>query len=164
MHAPAPSKNPIVPSGAVMDVVVGLVVRPDKTFPNIDCSFCILASKLVEAGRNANIAILSKSEQLSLKSKPGGFNARLKKQPRYMDEEVCNGFSQGTFYCLMKIGDEYNEDLRKTHPTHIDSPRLFQPVITSTLNPGHELPIEWTFAWLWRVQEKLLGSCERGSP
>lgn len=101
MNAPAPSKNPIVTSGAMM-VVGGVIVRPDKTFPTNDCSLCLLASKLVESGRNANIAILSKSEQLALEGKPGGFTACVKKQPRHMDEEVCNGFSQCTFYCLRR--------------------------------------------------------------
>ena len=33
----------------------GVMARLDKTFPTNDCSLCILAPKLVEAGRDANI-------------------------------------------------------------------------------------------------------------
>jgi heterodisulfide reductase subunit A len=98
----------------------GVMARLDKTFPTNDCSLCILAPKLVEAGRDPNITILTRSELLDLAGEPGQFAARVKKQPRYIDEEVCNGCGQCTLYCLKEIGDDYNEDLRTTHAAHID--------------------------------------------
>ncbi|MCB2180899.1 MAG: FAD-dependent oxidoreductase [Desulfobulbaceae bacterium] len=98
----------------------GVMARLDKTFPTNDCSLCILAPKLVEAGRDANIAILTKSELLSLEGEPGRFTARIKKQPRYIDEEVCTGCGQCTLYCLKQIGDDYNENLCRTAAAHID--------------------------------------------
>ena len=147
MNAPAPS-NQINTSGAVMVVgggvagvqaaldlsalgykvylveksaaIGGVMARLDKTFPTNDCSLCILAPKLVEAGRDPNIAILTKSELLDLGGEPGRFTAKVKKQPRYIDEEVCNGCGQCTLYCLKEIGDDYNEELRTTHAAHID--------------------------------------------
>lgn len=98
----------------------GVMARLDKTFPTNDCSLCILAPKLVEAGRDANIEILTKSELLELTGEPGHFTARVKKEPRYIDEEVCTGCGQCTLYCLKEIGDDYNEDLKITHAAHID--------------------------------------------
>ncbi len=98
----------------------GVMARLDKTFPTNDCSLCILAPKLVEAGRDANIEILTKSELVSLAGEPGRFTAKVRKQPRYIDEEVCNGCGQCSLYCLKEIGDDYNEDLRTTHAAHID--------------------------------------------
>ena len=98
----------------------GVMARLDKTFPTNDCSLCILAPKLVEAGRDANITILTKSELLSLVGEPGRFTATIKKQPRYIDEDICNGCGQCTLYCLKNIGDDYNEDLQTTHTAHID--------------------------------------------
>lgn len=98
----------------------GVMARLDKTFPTNDCSLCILAPKLVEAGRDGNIEIITKAELVSLKGEPGRFTARVKKQPRYIDETVCNGCGQCSLYCLKEIGDEYNEDLRNTHAAHID--------------------------------------------
>lgn len=98
----------------------GVMARLDKTFPTNDCSLCILAPKLVEAGRDPNIEILTKSELLDLAGEPGQFIARVKKKPRYIDEEVCNGCGQCTLYCLKDIGDDYNEDLCTTHAAHID--------------------------------------------
>ena len=148
MNAPAPSKKAVVTSGAVMVVgggvagvqaaldlsalgykvylveksaaIGGVMARLDKTFPTNDCSLCILAPKLVEAGRDVNIEILTKSELLSLEGEPGHFIAKIKKQPRYIDEEVCNGCGQCTLYCLKEISDDYNENLQSTHAAHID--------------------------------------------
>ena len=148
MNAPTPSNKTITTSGAVMVVgggvagvqaaldlsalgykvylveksaaIGGVMARLDKTFPTNDCSLCILAPKLVEAGRDSNIEILTKSELLSLDGKPGRFTAKVRKQPRYIDEEICTGCGQCTLYCLKEIGDNYNEDLRTTHAAHID--------------------------------------------
>ncbi len=98
----------------------GVMARLDKTFPTNDCSLCILAPKLVEAGRDPNIRILTKSRLLDLQGSPGNFVAKIRKQPRYIDEEVCTGCGQCTLYCLKQIGDDFNENLEHTHAAHID--------------------------------------------
>ena len=98
----------------------GVMARLDKTFPTNDCSLCILAPKLVEAGRDPNIDILTKSELIGLAGAPGRFTATIRKQPRFIDEEACTGCGQCTLYCLKQVGDDYNEHLATTHAAHID--------------------------------------------
>ena len=88
----------------------GVMARIDKTFPTNDCSLCILAPKLVEAGRDANIEILTRSEIVSLSGEPGNFTVTIRKQPRYIDEATCTGCGQCAQYCLKQIGDDYNEN------------------------------------------------------
>ena len=89
----------------------GVMARLDKTFPTNDCSLCILAPKLVEAGRDPNIEILTLSELVELTGGPGNFTATVRKQPRYIDEEICTGCGQCTLYCLKQIGNDFNENL-----------------------------------------------------
>ncbi len=98
----------------------GVMARLDKTFPTNDCSLCILAPKLVEAGRDPNIHILTKSELVSLTGEPGNFTAVVRKEPRFIDEEACTGCGQCTLYCLKQIGDDYNEHLATSKAAHID--------------------------------------------
>ncbi len=98
----------------------GVMARLDKTFPTNDCSLCILAPKLVEAGRDPNIEILTLAELTELKGTPGNFTATVRKQPRYIDEEVCTGCGQCTLYCLKQIGNDFNENMEKNHAAHID--------------------------------------------
>jgi heterodisulfide reductase subunit A len=98
----------------------GVMARLDKTFPTNDCSLCILAPKLVEAGRNPNIEILTLSELVDLTGEPGNFTATVRKQPRYIDEDICTGCGQCTLYCLKQIGNDFNENLEHSHAAHID--------------------------------------------
>ncbi|MCG2824392.1 MAG: FAD-dependent oxidoreductase [Desulfobulbaceae bacterium] len=98
----------------------GVMARLDKTFPTNDCSLCILAPKLVEAGRDPNIDILTLSELIDLTGEPGNFTATIRKQPRYIDEEICTGCGQCTLYCLKQIGNDFNENLETSHAAHID--------------------------------------------
>lgn len=57
----------------------GVMARLDKTFPTNDCSLCILAPKLVEAGRDPNITIFTLAELEDLSGEPGRFTARIRK-------------------------------------------------------------------------------------
>ena len=98
----------------------GVMARLDKTFPTNDCSLCILAPKLVEAGRDPNIEILTKSELIGLNGEAGDFTARVRRQPRFIDGEACTGCGQCSLYCLKQVSDGYNENLAATHAAHID--------------------------------------------
>ncbi len=98
----------------------GIMALLDKTFPTNDCSLCILAPKLVEAGRNPNIKILTNTKLVDLKGVAGNFSARLLKKPRYIDENTCSGCGQCSIYCPSIIGDRYNECLSITKAAHID--------------------------------------------
>ena len=98
----------------------GVMARLDKTFPTNDCSLCILAPKLVEVGRDPNIEILTLAKLEGLTGDPGKFTARVRKQPRYIDEEICTGCGQCTLYCLKQIGNDFNENLEINHVAHID--------------------------------------------
>jgi heterodisulfide reductase subunit A-like polyferredoxin len=55
----------------------GVMAQLDKTFPTNDCAMCILAPKLVEAGRNQNIELLTLSEILEVKGEPGNFEVKI---------------------------------------------------------------------------------------
>ena len=83
----------------------GVMARIDKTFPTNDCSLCILAPKLVEAGRDANIDILTRAEIIALSGEPGNFTFTIRKHPRYIDETTCTGCAQCANYCLKQIDD-----------------------------------------------------------
>ncbi|PXF58568.1 MAG: hypothetical protein C4B58_06090 [Deltaproteobacteria bacterium] len=98
----------------------GAMARLDKTFPTNDCSLCILAPKLVEAGRNPNIEILTNAEVIAVEGRPGRFSVLVRRKPRYINEEACTGCGQCALYCLKVIGDDYNEHLSLTHAAHID--------------------------------------------
>jgi NADH:ubiquinone oxidoreductase subunit E/NAD-dependent dihydropyrimidine dehydrogenase PreA subunit len=69
----------------------GTMAQLDKTFPTNDCSMCILAPKLVDAGRHENIEVVTLSDVEGIDGEPGNFKVRIKKRPRYVDESKCTG-------------------------------------------------------------------------
>jgi len=69
----------------------GRMAQLDKTFPTMDCAACILTPKMVEVARHPNIILLTYSEVESIEGRAGNFKVKVRKKPRYIDEEKCTG-------------------------------------------------------------------------
>jgi heterodisulfide reductase subunit A len=92
----------------------GAMAQLDKTFPTNDCSMCILAPKLVEAGRHENIEILTYAEVEKVEGEPGRFKATVRKKARRVDLAACNSCGDCLAACprqtypknrIIQIGD-----------------------------------------------------------
>src|SRR5512137_2400178 len=62
----------------------GVMAQLDKTFPTNDCSMCILAPKLVAAGRHPNIHLITNADIKGIQGEPGHFNVNIKRKSRYV--------------------------------------------------------------------------------
>jgi len=69
----------------------GHMAQLDKTFPTLDCSACILTPKMTEVGKHPNIELLTWSEVEEVSGYVGNFKVKIKKKPRYVDLDKCNG-------------------------------------------------------------------------
>ncbi|MHC1582537.1 MAG: CoB--CoM heterodisulfide reductase iron-sulfur subunit A family protein, partial [Candidatus Syntropharchaeia archaeon] len=69
----------------------GRMSQLDKTFPTLDCSACILTPKMVDVARHPNIELLTYSEVIGIEGYVGNFRVKVRKKPRYVDEEKCTG-------------------------------------------------------------------------
>ncbi len=69
----------------------GTMAQLDKTFPTNDCSMCILAPKLVDAGRHQNIEIITMADVEKIEGEPGMFKVQVKRNARFVDESKCTG-------------------------------------------------------------------------
>jgi len=101
----------------------GVMAQLDKTFPTNDCSMCILAPKLVEAGRHPNITLITNAEITGLTGEPGNFKARILKRSRYINEEKCNGCGVCARKCLIEAIDTYNKGLSDRSAVYIEYPQ-----------------------------------------
>jgi len=81
----------------------------DKTFPTLDCSACILTPRMVEAGTNPNITLLTWSEVVNVTGFVGNFNVSIKKKARYINENLCTGCGICWEKCPKKVIDEIFE-------------------------------------------------------
>ena len=84
----------------------GMMARLDKTFPTNDCSICIEAPQMYEVDNNPNIEILTNTEVKKVKKTDGGFDVRLVKKARFIDEDKCTGCGACMEACPVAVLDE----------------------------------------------------------
>jgi heterodisulfide reductase subunit A len=91
----------------------GYMTRFDKTFPTLDCAACILTPKMVNVAQHPNIELLSYSDVTGFSGYVGNFTARIRRRPRYVEEEKCNGCGLCTEKCPISVPSEFDCGLGK---------------------------------------------------
>lgn len=92
----------------------GVMPQLDKTFPTNDCAMCILAPKLVTAGRHQNIELLTYSEITECSGEAGNFSVTVKKNARSIDTSKCTGCGTCQENCLVRYIPQKPEPKKKT--------------------------------------------------
>jgi heterodisulfide reductase subunit A len=108
----------------------GVMAQLDKTFPTNDCSMCILAPKLVDAGRHPNIQLITKAEIKELRGEAGNFEVTVTKKSRYVNEEKCTGCGICAQKCPVEVIDEYNQGLGVRKAIYLKYPQAVPLVYT----------------------------------
>src|SRR3972149_5950854 len=91
----------------------GRMAQLDKTFPTNDCAMCILAPKMMECYRHEKVRVLSYSTVVDVKGKLGGFQVKVLRKPRYIDETKCTGCGECALACPVEVRSEFNLGIGK---------------------------------------------------
>jgi heterodisulfide reductase subunit A-like polyferredoxin len=86
----------------------GVMAQLDKTFPTNDCSMCVISPKLVEAGCNLNINILTATDVEAISGEPGNFSVRVRKRARFVDLAKCTACGDCATACPIARPNEFN--------------------------------------------------------
>jgi heterodisulfide reductase subunit A len=89
----------------------GRMAQIDKTFPTMDCSICILAPKMSDAGRHKNIELLVNSEVTAVDGSVGNFRIRVQEKPRFVSRKLCNGCGECGKVCPIEVPNEFDANL-----------------------------------------------------
>lgn len=89
----------------------GKMVMLDKTFPTMDCSACICAPKMNEAGAHPNIEIMSLSEVEEVTGYIGNFTVKIRQKAKYVNYDLCTGCGLCEQKCPTKITSEFEQGL-----------------------------------------------------
>ena len=104
----------------------GHMAKFDKTFPTLDCSACILTPKMSAVRSHPNITLRTYSEVDSVEGFVGNFKVKIRRKPRYVNEDLCVGCLDCIDACIFKKGkfpDEFNVGLSKRKPVYIPFPQ-----------------------------------------
>jgi heterodisulfide reductase subunit A-like polyferredoxin len=85
-----------------------VIAQLDKTFPTNDCSMCVISPKLVEAGCNLNINILTATDVEAISGEPGNFTVRVRKRARFVDLAKCTACGDCATACPITRPNEFN--------------------------------------------------------
>ncbi len=119
----------------------GVMSQLDKTFPTNDCAMCTMAPRLVEIGRHKDIEKITLSEVESITGQPGNFSVKIKKYPRYVDEEKCTGCGACVSNCptrntvqlqeieVITLEPQYEEAVTKIFKKHKDRKGPLMPIL-----------------------------------
>ncbi len=103
--------------------VGGHMAQLDKTFPTMDCSSCITTPKMSEISRNPNVDLMTYSEVVSLDGYVGNFQAKIKKKPHYIDQELCTGCGQCAEVCPVECANEFDLGMKPRKAAYISFPQ-----------------------------------------
>lgn len=101
----------------------GTMAQLDKTFPTNDCSMCILAPKLVGAGRHPNIQLITHGEIQKVSGEAGNFEVTISRRARYVNEEKCNGCGVCAQHCPIEVPNEFDEKVGLRKAIYVPFPQ-----------------------------------------
>ncbi len=100
----------------------GRMAQIDKTFPTMDCSICILAPKMAEAGRHPNIKIFTNSVIKEITGYIGNFHVKIEKKARYVTED-CTACGDCSEVCPKEHPNEFDVGMATRKAIYIPFPQ-----------------------------------------
>ncbi len=104
--------------------VGGKMILLSKVFPTLDCASCISTPKMAATIHHPNITVLTYSEVKEIRGDGnGGFQVKIRRKPRFVDESACTGCRQCEMVCNVAVPDEFNADMVSRRAAYIAFPQ-----------------------------------------
>lgn len=103
----------------------------DKTFPTLDCAACILTPKMTAVKTHPNIKLLTYSDIESVEGSVGSYTVRVRRRPRYIDEQACVGCMlciDGCVFTRARFPNEFDQGLATRKPVYVPFAQAVPPI------------------------------------
>jgi len=107
----------------------GHMAQLDKTFPTNDCSMCILSPKMVDVFRHPNIRVYTCSDIEKVEGEAGDFKVFIRKNPRYIREDLCNGCGDCIQVCPVEVYNEFDAGMGTRHAIYKPHPQAIPDIV-----------------------------------
>ncbi len=81
----------------------GHMAQLSETFPTLDCAQCIMTPRTVDVGHHENIQLMTYSEVESIEGEIGNFRVIVRRNPAYVDWDICTGCGVCTEKCPKRV-------------------------------------------------------------
>ena len=85
---------------------------------------------MVSTSKHPNITLLTYSEVVEFSGIPGNFNVKVKKNPRYVNENKCTGCGLCSEKCPIKVPNEFNRGIGERSAIYIPFPQSVPKLAT----------------------------------
>ena len=110
----------------------GRMAQLDKTFPTNDCSMCMISPKLIEVDKHPNIKLLTTSQVEAVEGEEGNFKVKVRKKPRYINEDKCSGCGDCVEACPVKLANQFEQGLNQRKAIYKAYPQAVPSTVSIT--------------------------------
>jgi heterodisulfide reductase subunit A len=103
----------------------------DKTFPTLDCAACILTPKMTAVKLHPRIKLLTYSSVESVEGSVGSYKVKVRRKPRYIDEDLCVGCMmciEGCVFTRAKFANPFDQGLGTRKPVWVPFAQAVPPI------------------------------------
>ena len=94
-----------------LPLIGGKVIKNEESFPNLECSTCMVAPVQQDVLQNPNIETFTNSAVEKIEGEAGNFSAVIKKAARYVSMTDCIGCGMCYDPCPVSLKNEWEEGL-----------------------------------------------------
>ncbi len=102
-------------------LIGGNTIKNEETFPNMDCSTCLVAPIQQDILQDPNVEVLTLSEVDKVSGEQGNFKVTIKKKARYINMEACLGCEMCYPVCPVELSNEWEGNLGIKHAVYVST-------------------------------------------
>jgi heterodisulfide reductase subunit A len=102
-----------------LPIIGGNTIKNEESFPNLECSTCMVAPIQQDVLQNDNIEIMTLSEVKAIKGQVGNFTVTINKRARYVSLTECIGCGACYEPCPVSLKNEWEENLGKKKAIYV---------------------------------------------
>lgn len=104
--------------------VGGKMILLSKVFPTLDCASCISTPKMAATIHHPNVTVMTYAEVQGVdRVADGHFRARVRQNPRFVDEAACTGCQLCEQACTVAVPDQFNAEMVSRRAAYIPFPQ-----------------------------------------